>query len=175
MVATASQDGLLVVDYSAGSVAEAVLATHRAARTAAFYGSYDPVAVDELICAVGVQRGVRFDLTALYNDLSAFLAGPDGASRAWAAVAVPEAAARELLRESVVVAESTWDGQSCKMYLAAEPGPDTCSLHLLGDSAYLPLPRMQPLLRGIETIVLEAAYRDIAIADIPALTGLAAS
>jgi hypothetical protein len=173
LVTTASQDGLLVVDYSAGSVAEAVRATHRAARTAAFYGSYDPAAVDELIGAVGVRRGVRFDLTALYNDLSAFLDGADDASRARATPGgLPETGARELVRESVIVAESTWDGQSCKMYIAAEPGPDTCSLHLLCDTAYLPLPRMRTLLRGIETIVLEGAYRDIAVADIPALTGL---
>jgi hypothetical protein len=172
-VVTASQDGLLVVDYLADTVAEAVRATHRAARTAAFYGFYDPVAVDGLINAVAVERGVHFDLNALYNDLSAFLDGADGTGLARASGArVPEADARKLLRESVVVPESTWDGQSCKMYLAAEPGTDICSLHLLGDTAYLPPPTMQALLLGIETIVFEAAYRDIAIADVPALTGL---
>jgi hypothetical protein len=173
MVVTASQDGLLVVDYLADTIAEAVRATHRAARTAAFYGFYDPVAVDGLIGAVAVERGVHFDLNALYNDLSAFLDRADGTDLARAAGArVPEADARKLLRESVLVPESTWDGQSCKMYLAAKPGTDICSLHLLGDTAYLPPLTMQALLLGIETIVFEAAYRDIAVPDVPALTGL---
>jgi hypothetical protein len=173
IVVTASQDGLLVVDYPAGTIAEAVRATHRAATTAAFYGFYDPVAVDGLIGAVAAERGVHFDLNVLYNDLSEFLDGADGTGVAQAAgTLLPEADARKLLRESVVVPESTWDGQSCKMYLAAEPGTDICSLHLLGDTAYLPLPTMQALLLGIETIVFEATYRDIAVADVPALTGL---
>jgi hypothetical protein len=78
----------------------------------------------------------------------------------------------ELLGESAIVPESTLEGQYCKLYLAAEPGRDTCSIHLVGDTAYLPLPTMETLLRGIEKIVLEAAYRDVAVADIPALTGL---
>jgi hypothetical protein len=32
---------------------------------------------------------------------------------------------------------------------------------------------MEAVLRGIETIVFQAAYRKLAIADIPAVTGLA--
>jgi hypothetical protein len=136
-------------------------------------GFYDPVAVDGLIGAVAAERGVHFDLNVLYNDLSEFLDEADGTGVAQADGALlPEADARKLLRESVVVPESTWDGQCCKMYLAAEPGTDICSLHLLGDTAYLPLPTMQSLLLGIQTIIFEAAYRDISVADVPALTGL---
>ncbi len=165
MVGSASQDGLLVVDLPGGTVAAAVRATHKAATTAYFYGYYDPCAVDELVDSLAAQRGVRFDLSALYNDLSAFLDETD-------IVDVPEADARKLLAESVIVQESTWDGQHCKMYLAAEPGTGICRLHLVGDTAYLPLDAMETLLRGIEQIVLEAAYRDVAVADIPGLTGL---
>lgn len=42
----------------------------------------------------------------------------------------------------------------------------------VGDTAYLPLRMMHALLRGIEKIALEAAYRDVEVAEIPALTGL---
>ena len=52
------------------------------------------------------------------------------------------------------------------------PGADLCRLTLVGESACLPLRMMQALLRGIEKIVLEAAYRDVELAEIPALTGL---
>jgi hypothetical protein len=42
----------------------------------------------------------------------------------------------------------------------------------MADTAYLPVPTVETVLCGIETIVVEAAYRDVAIAEIPALTGL---
>jgi hypothetical protein len=85
---------------------------------------------------------------------------------------VPEADARKLVAESVLVPEATWEGQRVKVYLAAEPGMACCRLTLVADTAYLPLHMLEPFLRGIEKIVIEAAYHDVAIASIPALTGL---
>ncbi len=169
MVGTASQNGPLVVDLSGGTVAEAVRATHRAATVTYFYGQYDPGAVEELIDALADQRGVRFDLSLLYNDLSSLLGLEDDGDPAGE---VPEAAVRELVAESVLVHEGTWEGQLVKMYLAAEPGMACCRLTLVADTAYVPLHTLEPFLRGIEKIVLEAAYHDVAVADIPALTGL---
>jgi hypothetical protein len=173
MLACTSQDGLLVVDFSEGTVADAVRATHRAATTAYFYGYYDPYAIDGLVDEIGARRGAPFDRAMIYNDLSALLDGTDGISLEGAAGAlVPEADARKLLEETEIIADSTWDGQNVKIYMAVEPGTDLCRIHLVADTAYLPSHTMETLLRGIETIVLEAAYRNIAIADIPALTGL---
>jgi hypothetical protein len=173
MVGKAAQDSLLAIDVPGGTVAEAVRATHRAAMPAYFFGYFDPGAVKELADSVAAQRRVRFDLTAFYNDLSVVLDETDCAGTGPEAVAqVPEADARKLLAESTVVPGSTWQGQHCKMYLAAEPGTRTCSLDLVGDTVYLPPRTMEALLRGVEKIVFEAAYRDIAVADIPALTGL---
>jgi hypothetical protein len=175
MVGSASQDGLFVVGLPGGTIAEAVRATHRAFTAACFYGHYDPGAIEELAGAVAVSRGVPFDPTVVYNDLSAFVDGADdsGADDSGSARArVPEADARRLLGESVIAPESTWQGQSCKMYLAAEPGGDICRLRLVTDTAYLPPDTMRALLRGIEKIVVEAAYRDVGVAGIPALTGL---
>lgn len=173
MVGKAAQDSLFAVDLPGGTIAEAVRATHRAAMSAYFFGYFDPGAVKELTDSVAVRRGVHFDLTAFYNDLSVVLDETDCAGPGPEAVhQVPEADARKLLAESTVVPGSTWQGQHCKMYLAAEPGIQTCSLDLVGDTVYLPPRTMEALLRGVEKIVFEAAYRDIAVADIPALTGL---
>ena len=168
MLGQASQDGLFAIDFPGGTIADAVRATHRAATTAYFYGQYDPGAVDELVEAVAAERGVRFDLTVIYNDLSEF-ANDTGA----VAPALPEADARTLLGETVFMPESTWQGQLCKMYLAAVPGADTCCLSLVADTAYLPSHTMRALLSGIEKIVFEAAYRDVDVAEVPALTGFA--
>jgi len=167
MLGPASQDGLFTIDFAGGTIADAVRATHRAATTAYFYGHYDPEAIDELVDAVAAERGVRFDLTLLYNDLSEFADEMDDAG-----LPMSEAGARELLGETVIVPESTWDGQLCKLYLAAVPGADTCRLTLVGDTAYLPPHSMRTLLHGIEKIIVEAAYRDVEVAEIPALTGL---
>jgi hypothetical protein len=170
MLGPASQDGLFAIELPGGTIADAVRATHRAATIAYFSGHYDPVAIEELVEAVAAERNVRFDLTLLYNDLSAFAdqAG-DGC------LPVTEADARKLLGETVIVAERTWEGQLCKMYLAAVPGAENCRLTLIGDTAYLPLDSMQALLCGIEKIVFEAAYHDVELAEIPAMTGLTPS
>ena len=167
MLGPASQDGLFVIDLPGGTIADAVRATHRAATIAYFSGHYDPVAIEELVQVVAAERGVRFDLTLLYNDLSDFADQAGGGG-----LPVSQVGARKLLGETVIVPERTWEGQLCKMYLAAVPSADNCRLTLIGDTAYLPLDSMRALLFGIEKIVFEAAYRDVEISEIPALTGL---
>ena len=174
MVGAASQEGLFVADFNGGTVAEAIRTVHGSITTALFYGHYDPGALADLVNAVETQRGVRLDLSATYNDKSRFVEGADEEADAMEATVTPEAEAdaRELLGETVIVRDSTWEGQLCTMYLAAQPGMGTCSLDLVADTACLPPRTMEALLRGIEKIVTEAAYRDIAVADIPALTGI---
>lgn len=170
MLGPASQDGLFAIDLPGGTIADAVRATHWAATTAYFSGQYDPVTIEELVEAAAAERGVRFDLSLLYNDLSAFAgqAGDGG-------LPVSEADARRLLAETVIAPQRTWEGQLCKMYLGAVPGADNCRLTLIGDTAYLPLDCMRALLCGIEKIVFEAAHRDVGLAEVPALTGLTPS
>ena len=179
MLGQASQDGLFAIRLPGGTIADAVRATHRAATISYFSGHYDPAAIEELIALVAAERGVRFDLTLLYNDLSAFASDASDAGDASDAVGdglpVSEADARKLLADTAILPERTWDGQLCKMYLAAVPGADTCHITLIGDTAYLPLDSMRALLGGIEKIVLEAAYRDVEVAEVPALTGLTPS
>lgn len=177
MLGATSQDGLFVADFSGATVVEAVRAVHRSVTTTFFYGHYDPVAMEDLVRAVEAQRGVRLDTSAVYNDLSSFVEEDEKEEEETLEQAATlarhaEADVRDLLKETVITPESTWEGQHCKMYLAAERGRDRSSLALVADTAYLPTPMMEVLLRGIEKIVTEAAYRDIAVADIPALTGI---
>jgi hypothetical protein len=84
---------------------------------------------------------------------------------------VCEEEAGKLLTQSEIRVTGMWDTQDCKFFMRVEPG-DTCRLFLLCDTGYLPLPTMEAVLRGIEAIVFQAAYRSLAVADIPALTGL---
>jgi len=168
LVAPMSQNGLLAVTYRCETITEAARRTHQAARAGYFYGHYEPADVDALCAEVAAQRGVSFDLTAYFNDLTALYGHPDGPP----AEPPPEAEARRLLAGSVIVPDGSWPTQDSKFFLEAECGPRLCRLHLLADTAYLPLPVMSAVLRGIETILLEGAYADAPVAGIPSLTGL---
>jgi hypothetical protein len=172
LVAPMAQEGLLVVDYPSGTFAEAARATSKAARAAYFYGYYDPAAVSELLDAVAAQRGVRFDLTVFYNDQSEFLDNAFDADGAATDTELPEAEARKLLRDTVIVPAGTMEAHGPKVFLKAQCGAEICALQLMADTAYLSLATVEKVLRGIETIMIEAAYRDITVAEIPALTGL---
>lgn len=172
LVAPMAQEALLVVDYSSGSVAEAARATSKAARAAYFYGYYDPAAIGELLEAVAAQRGVQFDLTMFFNDQSAFRGDAFDMNPAVAGADFPEAEARKLLSDTVINPAGTMEAHGPKVFLKAQSGADLCRLELMADTAYLPLPTTQAVLRGIETIIVEAAYRDVAVGEIPALTGL---
>jgi hypothetical protein len=151
MVAPLSQDCPFVAEYRSGSVADAVRRTHRAARATYFYGQYRPGDAADLVA----ERGVTADLSFIYNDVSQFAE-----------------AAFELPEQTVLVPDGTWEGQDCSLYLAAVTGKRGCVLDLVADTARLPLPAMGRLLRGVETIVTEAARRDLTVAEIPVLTGL---
>ena len=163
MVGLTAQHGLLVIDLAGiSTVAEAVRAAHRAATAAYFYGYCDPVAVQDLIDEVETARGVRFDLSLLYNDLTAFLDEPADTGPAGQALELPEADARGLLAESTLILDSdVWQGQIPTMYLATEQHQDFCRLRLVADSACLPARTTQALLRGIERTLLDAAYREV--------------
>jgi hypothetical protein len=172
LVAPMAQEGLLVVDYASGTVAEAARTTSKAARAAYFYGYYAPAAVGELLSAMAARRGVEFDLTVFYNDQSAFLNDPFVTEAAEGKAQLSEADARKLLRETVIAPAGTMETHGPTVFLKAQAGADICALQLMADTACLPLSTIAAVVRGIETIVFEAAYRDVAIAEIPALTGL---
>lgn len=171
MVAPMSQNGLFAVTYPEESIAQAARRTHQAARAGYFYGHYEPAAVAALCAEVAAQRGVSFDLTAYFNDLTALYGHPDGPQ----GDPLPESGARRLLAGSALVPDGTWVTQDSKFFLEAECGPQLCRLHLLADTAYLPLPAMETVLRGIETILLEGAYAGATVAAIPTLTGIKAA
>ena len=172
LVAPMAQEGLLVVDFHSGTVAEAAGATSKAARAAYFYGYYDPAAIGELLAAVAAKRGVEFDLTMFFNDQSAFLDNPFGTEPTQVEAQVPEAEARELLRETTISPAGSMAAHGPTVFLKAQSGMDICALQLMADTACLAPATIETVLRGIETIVFEAAYREVTIAEIPALTGL---
>lgn len=168
MIAAAAQNGLFAHDYQGQrTVAEAVRATHRAGLAAHFYAHYDPLDLDRERDRIGAQRGVYFDLNAYFNDVR-------GAQDRWELpVSVrSEAQARALLAETRLTRHEEWEVQDSKLFMNVMPVPDRCRLFLLADTAYLPLATMERLLRGVETVLFEAAYRDVPLAEVAGLAGI---
>ena len=170
-IASVTQDGLLVAGYDGGSVTDAVRATSKAARAGYYYGAYDPAALDTLIAGAAAERGVHFDLTAYFNDLTDFMEPGPADGEPDAADTSPRTV-RGLLARTVVEPEGAWETQDSKFFFATECDASLCRLHLLGDTAYLPVPVLETVLRGVETMLVEAAYRDVRLDTIPALTGI---
>jgi hypothetical protein len=170
LIAPMAQEGLLVVDCSSGTVAEAARAMTKAALAAYFHGYYDPTAIGELLGEVAARRGVRFDLSVFFNDQSEFF--DDEPALLNDGLDMDQVSARGLLRDTVLFPIGTLDAHGPTVFLKAQSGADISRLDLMADTAHLPPPKIEAVLRGIETIMLEAAYRDVALAEIPALTGL---
>ncbi|HEX4703826.1 MAG TPA: condensation domain-containing protein, partial [Pseudonocardiaceae bacterium] len=67
-VSTLSQAGLCVVDVAEVGFDEVIGRAWQASTNAYKYAYYDPVGRDELIAAIGRERGEQFDLSCYFND-----------------------------------------------------------------------------------------------------------
>lgn len=169
LAAPTAQNCLFVLDDLGPdlTMCEVIRQCYRRGMTAYSCGRYDPAAMDELIAEVAVRRGVCFDLKAYFNDVRG---GQDrwpdvdsaGASRAQVAA---------LMARTVVSHDSAWEHQGCRYFLNVERAPDHALLYLLADTAYLPTPAIERALRAVETVLVEAAFRPVRVAEVPALTG----
>jgi hypothetical protein len=78
---------------------------------------------DGLLSEVSIERGVELDLTAYFNDVSAFLDEADGLDLRQAADArLPEEEASRLLAGSEITVTGAWDTQDSKFFLRAALG-----------------------------------------------------
>jgi hypothetical protein len=168
LVAPVVQNGIFLLEPSARDVAETVSRCYRRGLMAYSCGHYDPAALDAAKDEAASQRGVDFDLTAYFNDVR-------GGRDRWEGIESEglSRAGLAALREKTTLSHvGAWETQDCKFFVSAESAPDRALLFLLADTAYLPLPVIEQVLRGVETIVAEAAFRQVPLAEIADLTGL---
>jgi Condensation domain len=168
LVAPVVQNGIFLLEPSASDVAETVSRCYRLGLMAYSCGHYDPDALDAVKGEVASKRGVDFDLTAYFNDVR-------GGRDRWEGIESEgmSRAGIDALREKTTLTHvGVWETQDCKFFVSVESAPDRALLFLLADTAYLPLPVIEQVLRGVETIVVEAAFRRVPLAEIADLTGL---
>lgn len=168
LAAATVQNGLFALDRRAADVAGIIRICYRSGLAAYAHGHYDPAALGRLTADLAVTQGVRFDLNAYYNDAR-------GGVDRWPDVdteGMTEEALAALRDMTVVSHDSAWETQDCKFFFAVEQAPDRALCYLLADTAYLPVSRVEQVLRGIETILVEAAFRPVMVAEVAELTGL---
>lgn len=167
LVAATAQNGVFGLDSAPADLTEAIRLSYRSGLVAYASGHYDPAALSDLIAEVGLDRGAHFDHIAYFNDVR----GRDRWPEVDAAGLTPARLA-ELRDRTVVSHDAAWESYDVKFFLAVEPADDRALVYLLADTAYVPLPVVERLLRGIETVLVEAAFRPVAVPEVAALTGL---
>jgi hypothetical protein len=167
LVAATAQNGLFALDPVPVDLTGAIRTAYRSGLAAYAGGHYDPAALDALVARAGRDRGVHFDHIAYFNDARGRDRWPDVD-----ATGLTPARLTELRAETAVGHDAAFDSYDVKFFLAVEPAPDRALLYLIADTAYLPLPVVERFLRGVETLLVEAAFRPVAVAEVGALTGL---
>ncbi len=156
-VSTLSQAGLCVIDVAGIGFDEVIGRAWQASTNAYKYAYYDSTRRDELVAALGRERGEPFDLSCVLNDLRA----PDPAMMD--PVALSESGLRALVSHSRL----HWLDQSYageRLFISfddlPDPGidevPDSVYLKAHADTRYLSRSDLEACLRGIETVLVEA-------------------
>lgn len=162
-VSTVNQPGLCVVDVAGAGFAEVIARAARGSMNAYKNAYCDPADRDELVAALGRERGEPIDLSCFFNDRR----GPDPAADPADADLTPQRI-QALTRHSVL----QWlpkpeQKASERLFVHAEDAGDAVLFRARAETNHLPRVQIEDLLRGIESVLIEA------VADPDAPTGIA--
>ncbi|MFJ8686406.1 AMP-binding protein [Micromonospora wenchangensis] len=162
LVTGIAQNALLVFEIGDGDVDDAVRRCYRDSTESYFHATYPPDALDELIAAEWAQAdlSVYFNDARLGRDFDVPAGPPDRAT-------LTALAAQTTVRQVTAVAR-----HDMTFFLAMPHLAGGCALHLLADTRRVPGPVCERALRGVETLLCEAALRPVALRDVAALLDL---
>ncbi|WP_162641427.1 condensation domain-containing protein [Streptosporangium sp. 'caverna'] len=159
LVGPAAQDGIFMLELPGGTLAEATRIGHRQALTAYRHAHYEPLGLMAMREEVGRRRGGPIDLSAYFNDTRGGGDWPD-----LPALEQPgdPAAIAALTGRTTFAPAGSWDHvDATTVQFIIGPARETCELHLLADTAYLPRTTVHTLLRGMETLLVSAVAEDV--------------
>lgn len=167
------QGTLVSLDLRGRSFGDVVAHAWRASVRAYRHGLYDRREQLRLARSAEWRRGVRLDLSCVFNDMREEMR-PDRRLAAHAARHAPadEATVRAAMRDSVFLHEPAVEQEKFALY--AEDTPETLRLTLHADSRYLDTRAVREVLFGIERLLVEAAFGDVRPDRVGELTGIAA-
>ncbi|OLB80366.1 MAG: hypothetical protein AUI14_07030 [Actinobacteria bacterium 13_2_20CM_2_71_6] len=165
VVCPLAQSALCALDVAGISFDEALERTRRAAMVAYKYAYFHPGQLDELISRVAAERGPGFDIACFFNDRR--VRNRDGAT---GSAPTPEDV-RAALAHSAFAWVGAQDDPFERLFVHIDDEPDTVHMTIHLDTHYLSPADGEALLRGMETVAVEAALDPAAktgVAPVPA-------
>jgi len=164
-VSTVNHPGLCVVDVAGAGFAEVVARAARGSMNAYKNAYYNPAARDELVAALGRERGEQIDLSCFFNDRR----GPDPAFTVPTESDLTAQQINALARHSVLRWLPKPEAKTSeRLFVHVEDAAgDAVLFRARAETNHLPESEIEALLRGVESVLLEAA------ADPDAPTGVA--
>lgn len=129
---------------------------------------YDPVALEAVAAEVAAIRGIPVDTKTFFHDTRGWR--PNSGHRPRVSVSAEE------LRGHAGKSEFRWedpraDISDVDLFLYVGGDADVVELSLFVDAWYLEPAEAEVLIRGIETLTIEAACREVGMREVPGLVG----
>lgn len=151
-VGAVMQSALCLIDTADCTFDEVVARAFKAQIVAGMNAYYDPPKLWEVIDQIHIERGVEIDLMCYFNDRR----------RSLAQVPVGPAASERDVRAALPLSEWRWgprhDDPDATCYLHVNSVPDTIDFTLLVDTHSVSPADMEGCLRGIESMIVDAAF-----------------
>jgi Condensation domain len=151
-VSPVNQTGLCVIDVADATFDEVVARAWRKTMGTYKHAYYDPVELVELVDRVSRERGAEVDIGCFFNPRRFLLTEPPPAPE-------PTPGA---LRAALAGSELTWcapgDLPAERLFLSLDDLADSVHLELRVDTRYFPPAGMEQVLRGMEAVLVAAAF-----------------
>lgn len=162
-VSTVNHPGLCVVDVAGAGFAEVIARAARGSMNAYKNAYYDPADRDELVAALGRERGEPIDLSCFFNDRR----GPDSDASAADEDLTAQRISALSRHSSLQWLPKPQPKSSERLFVHVEDLADAVLFRARADTDHLPEAEFESLLRGVETALIEA------VTDPHAPTGIA--
>jgi Condensation domain len=167
LIAHNTLDAFLTVTIDDTDLLTAIRQLHSASLVAYSRAECDPLAVHELIKEMGRRRGIPFDLSTYFN------AVPSVSQRQTTIGDMGSTQLGELRRTSRLSSLEPLTKSDMKFYLTAfRLSSGASRLRLLADTAYLPAPLGETILRGIEKVLCDAVSHEIGTREVASRIGI---
>ncbi|ACZ85181.1 hypothetical protein [Streptosporangium roseum] len=152
-VTTLSQEGLFVLDLREGTTFADLLRAAKPAALRAYRSAYhDPDDRDRLTARIGRERGAEIHPYCCFNDMR-FIDLVDASH--------DERTVRQAMEETVLTWPLSQDRLNCRFCLHVTGEPGGLGVSLTADTRFLPRPAMERYLYDLESLLVEAAFREV--------------
>ncbi|MER5321156.1 hypothetical protein [Streptosporangium roseum] len=152
-VTTLSQEGLFVLDLRRGTTFADLLGVAKPAALRAYRSAYhDPDDRDRLTARIGRERGAEIHPYCCFNDMR-FIDLVDASH--------DERTVRQAMEETVLTWPLSQDRLNCRFCLHVTGEPGGLGVSLTADTRFLPRPAMERYLYDLESLLVEAAFREV--------------